>query len=99
MAVLLDVDERLCAALLGLLRAVVALSHRSRGHGPRAVAGGPDRDRRAGAWLARLRFALPLAALGQRAAARARGFRLCRGDELGLHACLLRPRRAHPHWR
>ena len=45
-AVLLDLDERLCAALLGLLRPVAALSHRSRGHGARALAGGADRDRR-----------------------------------------------------
>jgi len=43
MAVLLDLDERLCAALLGLLRAVVALSHRSCGDAARAVAGGADR--------------------------------------------------------
>ena len=40
MAVLLDLDERLCAALLGLLRAVLALSHRSGGNAARAAAGG-----------------------------------------------------------
>ena len=58
-----------------------------------------DRDRRAGARLDRLRPPVPFAARRQRAAARAGRLRLCRGDELGLHPRLFRPRRAHPHRR
>ncbi len=69
------------------------------GDAARAVAGGGDRDRRAGARLARLRFPLPLAARRQRAAAGGGRLRLRGGDELGLHPGLLRPRRADPHRR
>ena len=55
MAVLLDLDERLRAALLGsTTRAVDFLPHRSGRHAARAVAGGADRHRRAGARLDRL---------------------------------------------
>ena len=61
-AVLLDLDERLCAALLGLLRPVVAFPDRSGGDGARALAGGGDRDRGAGARLDRLRPPVPFAA-------------------------------------
>ena len=76
-----------------------ALSDRSGGHGARALAGGGDRDRCAGARLDRLRPPVPFAARRQRAAARGGRLRLCRGDELGLHSVLFRPRRAHPHRR
>ncbi len=54
-----------------------------------AVAGGADRHRLAGARLGRLRPHLQVAARQERRAAGARRLRLCRADELCLHAAVL----------
>jgi uncharacterized membrane protein len=58
----LDLDEWLCALVLGLLWPVHALSDRSGRHAARALAGGADWDRCAGRWLDRPRFLVPFAA-------------------------------------
>ena len=99
MAVLLDLDVRLQPAVLGLLRPVELLPDRSRGAAAAALAGGADRHRRARARLDRLRPHLQVAARQERRAAGAGRLRLCRADELCLHAAVLGPRRADPHRR
>ena len=98
-AVLLDLDLRLQPAVLGLLRPIERLPHRSDGHAAQPDPGGGDRRRVAGARLDRLRSAVQVAARQERRAAGAGRLRLRRADELRLHARLLRSRRADPHRR
>ena len=87
------------ACCAGSITADRASSSSIRRWAARAVAGGGDRRRVAGARLDRLRPHVQVAAGQARRAAGAGRLRLRRADELRLLAGLLGPRRADPHRR